>query len=594
MTTVKSNLPANLFIAPPSLPVNVTAGVKLDLNPGQMVRAMVIESGLDGAVLEINRQCCFAPGEGALRVGQKLDLQVLQTQPRLEFRVLNDSLNDRLSQSLPLLTRAFDWSRLVGHLQLQPGQASLPPAIVNIYNQLQQMLNPDAEELAGLKGSIATIVTQLQQLSASGAESAGRMVSIAPVSLPQGQRPGSFELSQMITQLIKNLQNQLSLLPKQAEQLLSKNWHVETRKLLAPFQQGRELPQLIAPQRQLLVTVLQQIQQHSTVSPQLANEVERMLLQIDRQVAKDIFQSGVKAESGVAKEIATVATQQLNRGGPAAKHITAARGAAGAAQLSAEIKQLLGQVQAATAQKQGIAPELLGRLEGLLLRLQQLPHAGGKVPVFLPGFESIVSQLELLVSQRPTTLQGGQLGLLSQLFGFHLETELLQGKTKAALASLKLSLLGLQKESGEDVTEPLRRLELFQLCKAKLAEDQVQFLPLPFNELEEGYLLADRQSHTDDRAESQPPLQLSLSLRLSALGNIRVDMLYENRGLHLRLACEDRAKMAYLQTCTDELEESLQAIELQGISFSADAKLPARQLQERLLPDSCNILDARV
>ncbi|MCK5912393.1 MAG: hypothetical protein KAG12_00840, partial [Desulfuromusa sp.] len=263
--------------------------------------------------------------------------------------------------------------------------------------------------------------------------------------------------------------------------------------------------------------------------------------------------------------------------------------------LSADIKQLLDQVQQSQGKKPEIAPELLGRLEGLLSRLQQLPQVAGAASVLLPGFEAITSQLSQLVTQPPSTPQGGELGLLSQLFGFHLETELLQGKKKAALASLKLSLLNLQKELGEEVKEPLRRIELFQLCKAKLAEDQVQFLPLPFSELEEGYLLAEGRSEADnDSGSGESPLQLSLSLRLSALGNVRIDLLYEKDGLHLRLAGEDRGKMRYLQSCTDELKESLQAIELQGVSFSADARLPARQLQERLLPDSAHMLDARI
>ena len=71
-------------------------------------------------------------------------------------------------------------------------------------------------------------------------------------------------------------------------------------------------------------------------------------------------------------------------------------------------------------------------------------------------------------------------------------------------------------------------------------------------------------------------------------------MLYEKQGLHLRLACEDQGKMHYLQGCVDELKESLETIELQGVSFSTDAQLPARQLQERLLPGSFNMLDERL
>jgi hypothetical protein len=52
--------------------------------------------------------------------------------------------------------------------------------------------------------------------------------------------------------------------------------------------------------------------------------------------------------------------------------------------------------------------------------------------------------------------------------------------------------------------------------------------------------------------------------------------------------------MTFMQSCSEELKESLSAVTLQGMSFSADARLPARQLQERLLPNSQNMLDTRI
>ncbi len=607
MTTVNSNsiFPGNLFISTATLPVNVVEGLKCELNTGQMVRATVIEAGLNGAILEVNRQRYLAQGEQELRVGQKLNLQVLQTQPQLEFKVLSDSLNDRLSQALPLLARSFDWSQLVGQLRQQLGQSPQLQSAEKVYNQLQQIFNPTTGVPVSLKESMAFITTQLQQLTTFvETPLANNLLPAQPLSLPVlqvSQQLPPFALSKTITSLINNLQTQLSLLPKpgqaqakQVDQTLPKVWYVETRNLLAPLQQGLELPQLLIPQRQLLVTVLNQIRQHPRVSSQLAGEVERILIKMDKQVAQDLSLPLRRTKTLSKEGFAVTPKQNFIQPLPRSVKETGAKAGGSLIQLSAEIKQVIEQVPQVQEQKQSIAPELLGRLEGLLGRLQKLPQAAGDVPVLLPGVEVIVSQLEQLVAQRPAVPQSGQLGMLSQLFGFHLETELLQGRKKAALASLKLSLLGLQKDLGEDVAEPLRRLELFQLCKAKLAEEQVQFLPLPFNELEEGYLLSERQSRADDNDLSGSPLQMSLSLRLSALGNIRIDMLYEKEGLHLRLACEDREKMDYLQNCIDELKESLQAIELQGVSFSADAQLPARQLQERLLPDLPNMLDARI
>ena len=505
--------------------------------------------------------------------------------PRLEFKVLGDSptITNRLSQSLPLLTRAFDWGQFVG--QLQQSSLPQPQPIMKAHSQLQQILNPPAGDLGDLKGSVATVVAQLQRLSASTNELPGYLSSVAvsrSSMLPSNQSVASAELSQSIIHLFKNLQTQLSFLLKSGEQPVPKDWYAETRNLLTPFQGGQRLPQFPIPQP--LISILTQIQQHPRVSPQLAAEVERILAQIDRQAAQGISQP----ETRVA--VARVPSSLDNL--PPSESTAGLKGGE-LSLLSADIKQLLDQVQQSQGQRQGISPELLGQLEGLLSRLQQLSQVAGSTSVLLPGLTAMIGQLSQLVSLTPATPQGGELGLLSQLFGFHLETELLLGRKKAALASLKLSLLNLQKEQGEEVKEPLRRIELFQLCKAKLAEDQVQFLPLPFSGLEEGYLLAERHSKAD-KGGDESPLQMSLSLRLSALGNIRIDMVYEKGGLHLRLAGEDREKMCYLQNCTDELKESLQAIELQGISFSSDAKLPAQQLQQRLFPDAARMLDARV
>ncbi|MEA3543763.1 MAG: hypothetical protein U9R69_00920 [Thermodesulfobacteriota bacterium] len=649
MTIVNSNLPANLFLSAPTLPVIVPEGLKFDLNPGQMVRATVLEGGA-AAVIEVNRQAYLAQGGRELRIGQTLNLQVLQIQPRLEFKVLGDFLTDKLRQTLPLLTRPFDWSQLLSQLRHYPEQGSPSPSAMKIYNQLQQILNPTAAGAVDFKGNIALIAAQLQQLSApQGGMLRGESLSVAqilpPPVLQSLQISPPFELSRSISLLLENLQNQLSLLPKQSGQPLPKNWYADTRSLLAPLQQGRELPQLTTSQRQSLVAILSQVKGHPIISPQLAGEVERILVQIDRQAARDMSRPEIQLAVTAPKDLPLASRQTL------VDNLTQAVQGAGTKEgvvrqhLSAEIRQLLGQVQSSQGQPsqvqsgqvqvqpsqvqpsevqpdqiqpsqgqldqvqsgqvspevqgqgkiQGLTPELLGRLEGLLGRLQQLSQNTGTAPVALPGLETIVGQLTQLVAQPPVFPQGGQLGVLSQLFGYHLEVELLQGKKRAALDCLKLSLLTLQKELGEEVKEPLRRLELFQLCKAKLGEEQVQFLPLPFNELEEGYLLAERRSTGDEEETGEEsPLQLSLSLRLSALGNIRIDMLYEKGELHLRLACEDREKMNYLQDCTAELKESLQSVALQGISFSADAQLPAMQLQERLLPDSLNMLDARI
>ncbi len=243
-------------------------------------------------------------------------------------------------------------------------------------------------------------------------------------------------------------------------------------------------------------------------------------------------------------------------------------------------------------QKSTLPPETLGRLEGLLSRLQQLTQDKQAVPAILANLETALGRLTRFTDHPAGLPRAEHLGVLSQLFGLYLEAELLRGKEHRTLANLKLSLLQLQEDAGKDVAEPLRRLELFQLCKARLAEEQIQFLPLPFPELEEGYLLAGQQKAKPAGAQEEP-LHLSLSLRLSALGNVRVDMVYSQRGLDLHIAGENREKMDYLEEARDEFAQAIATIAVRNISFAADAQLPAKQLQERLLPQLAGILDAR-
>ncbi len=581
MPIVNFNPPTNLFMPSTIAPVSAVEGQLLDLSLTQLVKATVVDVGAERAVLEINHQNYQTLAVRELQVGQKLELRVIKTNPQLEFRVLNNLINDRLVRMMPLLTRSFDWGQLIEQLQGQVQRGTLPPVTLNIYQQLQQLLTPTGALPATFNGSLARIVMQLQQLAGSELNLSDNPPVAVSVQVPMSMPSTPIALSPAITQLVKNLQNQLIQLPKMIGIQARVSWHAETRNFLASMQQLRVLPQLPPPQYQALLLVLKQFQQAPQISPQFASEVEQLLVQLEKGNVQNIPTAIVELPSG---NLTTKNTPRADAAIIPEEKATL--------KLATEIKELLAQLPVADKQ-QKIAPELLGKLEGLLGRLEQLPGLKVGNSVAMVELATLITQLTQLVDKQPAVLQGEKLGVLSQLFGFHLEAELLRGKKKDALVSLKLSLLNMQKELGADVEEPLRRVELFQLCKAKFAEEQVQFLPLPFTELDEGYMLAERQTTADDDSDTAP-VQMSLSLRLSALGNVRIDMLYGEGGLQLRLAGEDREKMAYLQNCGDELRESIQAITLKGVSFSADAKSPTQQLQKRLLPSSINILDARV
>lgn len=618
-------------------PVATTEERQLDLRLEQMVRATVVEGGLDRALLEMNHRHYRAQSDIELQVGQKLTLQVLQTHPTLELRVLNDPLGGRLSQLLPLLMQPYDWTKLLDGLRQQPQPQNLPTATTQVYQQLQQLLQPNGQLPAALETSLGKLPVQLRQLfiaftgGQNGADRAGAAQQGQQATQAHVVYQGNAALLPNLPQLIRALHAQLTQLQNSVGRPLPQIWQDETRQLLAPLPQNLIRLQPQNPQLNNLFTLLGQMRQQPSLPPQVAAELDRLLISQNLQGGRELPAAArvpLQAGGQVTTAPSTAPATTVNvgpPGGPTAQPTSPVATPAAAGQvpsgtassaggtpaatssqastqpvvpppteISVGLEKLLSQVQQAQGGTGRLSPELLGRLEGLIDKLQQFPQGAQTAQPLLPGLELMTSQLTQLTQQGVQRPEGGQLGFLSQLFGFNLETELLKGKKKEALASLKLSLLTMQKELGPQADEPLRRLEMFQLCKARLAEEQVQFLPLPFNELEEGYLFVEKQSQSDDKEGDEAATQLSLSLRLSALGNMRVDMLYDKQGLRLRVACEDNEKMGYLQEHSAALEEAIETVPLRGVSFSADAKVPARQLLERLLPEALGMLDARI
>lgn len=656
MNIVTPNLPVNLFIQPSSQSVLSVDLRQLELRLDQVVLATVVEGGMDKALLELNDQNYRAQSERELQVGQQLRLQVTQVQPKLEFLVLTEMAGNRLVNLLPLLTHPYNWSDLTSRLQHHPTQEFQAQTLSKVFSQLQQLLNHPSDVEALAETNIAKIINQWQQLTFAPSGSMGTTDVALLRPLPSQAVFSVFsDFSSLVTnpvdkvmiELVQKLQSQIALLREFPERMpVSPQWLEQTRGVLKPLQQDNLfLQNFPVTAKYLLIDTLVQLRMQPKVTPQLMAAVEKILIQLKGEGSAPSVLSGKEVSQRLKSPVEIFNPQPL-KGHPyktsesAASHpvsrgatdpiltnslkplvgarqsqaqalegvpiqtisgisvdstgssvIQQAKSSIDMSQLEGELKQLVTLVQQAQEQKAGLSPGLFGRLEGLLSRLQQ---SATHHPVMNHEFNNVLGQLSQFLTQPPGTPQGGHLGLLSQLFGFYLETELLQGKQKDALASLKLSLLNLQKELGEDVAEPLRRLELFQLCKARLGEDQIQFLPLPFSELEEGYLLAEQQEDEANR-ESKKGLNLSVSLRLSALGNVRIDMLYSlEQGLQMQIAGENSEKKTYLESCADELRQSVQTVALNTVSFSADAQLPARQLQKRLMPEMNRMLDARI
>lgn len=79
-----------------------------DLRLEQVVRATVAEGGREQVLLDLGQQRLRAETQVPLRTGQTLDLKVKALSPRLELRLVDDILGERLNRSLHLLSGKWD------------------------------------------------------------------------------------------------------------------------------------------------------------------------------------------------------------------------------------------------------------------------------------------------------------------------------------------------------------------------------------------------------------------------------------------------------------------------------------------------------
>ena len=659
MTVVDSKkLPANLFVRGTEV-----AGKVAEIRPqtfqlAQFVQAVVVEKGQD-AVLEILDQRYLAQGEQELQPGQKLLLQVLQTQPQLEFKVVDGAADSSLERLLPLLTRSYDWTQLASVLDDSPEQAPHVKALVALFAHLQNVSSSENEFSSALRDKVAVF---LRNLGVSGEPPALAQPAGLPEAFRQDEDPGAFR---HLLQLLNTFRDQLGALAKPGP--AGADWHTQTRTLLTQLRQefhSLEIPPAFS--RQLLAVVLK-LQESPSISPQLAADLQRFATTLSKAVEPKVFsqdflqtppsnrdepvQAAAKTGSvpaklahGVPRAYRFAAVPQpaaetrpdlpgqqrtllrplaglqtpLSAAGPipaapllpsgftpigderpvfsppAATPAASANTSSGRAVPVAgppEVEALLGQLKRLEPGTT-VPPDVLGRLEGAVARLK---HLQPDLFASLPVLDGLVQTLAQASSSRTVAPIIEQLGVFSLLFGLAFEKNSFRLQDPDILKHLHEALLKIRSLPDRNVEEPLHRIEVLQLCRGRLAEQQLMFLPLPFHELEEGYLLAKNQDHHEEgRSDNETSLQVSLSLRLSALGNLRVDLLYERQGLRLRLAGENQEKMNFLQKFSEDLEQALAFTSLHALSFSADAKHPAAQLQQRVLPGYKSLLDARI
>ncbi len=231
---------------------------------------------------------------------------------------------------------------------------------------------------------------------------------------------------------------------------------------------------------------------------------------------------------------------------------------------------------------------------------------GGSISGDINGFlESFMA----LLRKSPARLAGGDIADLQKMLGLDLERLLAENKTSSARNTLKGALLMLAGSAGKKAETQgaqaqslLEQLQLFALCRYRLGQENVQFLPLPLPFLETGYILAEKDDSGEegDEGEENGAWRLNIHLKLSRLGNLQILLLYEddrdaeNRALRLRVLCENDETIRLVSSALPSLADRLSTVKLAGYSVGGGAKDPVASLLKRLAPQGDHFLEVEV
>lgn len=89
----------------------------LNLRPYQIVRATVLEGGMNTVELELGRLRLNAQTQIPLKGGQKLHLLVQNTSPNIELKILNEALLENIFQRIQYIGKEFDLASFLSQIR---------------------------------------------------------------------------------------------------------------------------------------------------------------------------------------------------------------------------------------------------------------------------------------------------------------------------------------------------------------------------------------------------------------------------------------------------------------------------------------------
>jgi hypothetical protein len=209
-------------------------------------------------------------------------------------------------------------------------------------------------------------------------------------------------------------------------------------------------------------------------------------------------------------------------------------------------------------------------------------------------------------SSLPYTLNGAgtRMEETSSRLGLSMEQALANGRPEEAVRTLKYALLELSQrpdihETGRLPPEQLGRIiEMYQLLQIRLAEESIYFLPLPFSFLQQGYLLIEQDgSRHQDETKPDPTetagQTVRLHLQLEGLGNVQVDIRWQDNRADVRFLAENAEKAKFFAGFREELGQWLSSASLESVQFHVGAKEPVKAVLERITAGGVGVIDTK-
>ncbi|MDY6849461.1 MAG: hypothetical protein SV239_10135 [Thermodesulfobacteriota bacterium] len=507
-----------IVVHPASQPTHLSGEERRnDLLMHQMIRATVQEGGQEKALLQFGDRTLWVQSRVALRAGEQLNLQVVETHPELKLKILDSGLLERLGRSLYLLSEKPDMAALTRDLAARSGSS------------------PESRT-ANLQGLLSSL-TRSPQIAASG--SGGSAPQIAE------------DLSLLARRLGLGYERQI--LSGQADQAAASLKSAVLEQLGRMEQSMRTVEIGLRPLQQALAQLPQLIPETPDAAARLAS-----LPQGVKAVLEPLLALAQANPSGLGREQAAALLTAFGQ----ALQAWLFEAGAGSGGIEQKLRELADSFATAVANSTGF-------------EARTLPLDG--------GLRDLLTTLLRLVRGTPRQLAGAE--------GEEIARRLQSFVGREAASSVENAL--------EQTQDALRHIELWQMCRARLAEIGVDFLPLPLSFLERGYLLCRRHLEPEGgggKAQSGQSHSISLFLELEGLGRLQIDCLYQGQGqgLYLRFSCRDQKVASFLEAAQDELRQGLGDTALLAASFSAGAEDPAQALIQRLIPAETHLLDARV